>query len=101
MARSTCTFEFLIEVIIVQAKHFHFELFKKIGNFLLAKANCKGLAKTIIYMAKTVVEARYSECFSTAIAKYPPVHHPVMTNVGWFLSFMMNLGFWLLKKKLE
>jgi hypothetical protein len=31
MARSTCTFQFLIEVIIVQAKHFHLELFQKIG----------------------------------------------------------------------
>jgi hypothetical protein len=69
MARSTYTFEFLIEVIIVQAQHFHLELFKQIGNFLLAKANCKGLAKTIIYMAKTVVEVTYFECFSTEIAK--------------------------------
>jgi hypothetical protein len=24
-----------------------------------------------------------------------------MTNVGWFLTFMMNLGFWLLKKKIR
>jgi hypothetical protein len=55
MARSTCAFQFSIEVIIVLAKRFHLELFKKIGNFLLAKANCKRLAKIIIYMAKTVV----------------------------------------------
>jgi hypothetical protein len=33
MAKSFSTSELLIEVIIVQVKHFHLKLFKKIGNF--------------------------------------------------------------------
>jgi hypothetical protein len=43
MAKSSCTSEFVIEVIIVQVKHFHLKLFKKkLTSFFVAQTKLIG-----------------------------------------------------------